>query len=627
MATNYSHPHDTLKVKDNTTVKSTSNVNTGSTLFMGYVSNKGEDSKIKTWTNYEAFIAEHGEPDESVTGQSLYYAANWLEDGGVLKGIRLTAKDAVVANSILLQDISIMEVQKTNEAGDPIYVDLSGNETTISTGNTPLMVKKATIKNRIETFENPTTVKKNIKALVRSKYKSDPTTGEYTFPLMLMMCNGRGTYGNKYRYRITPNVARDKNTAYRNHYLEIMINENGLEDISNSPINVSFYPNARSSTKRSEYITDAVTRYDYPVSIYTAEEYWSEIVALIKPIIEQTQTIDEKAIDIISYYDPSLSRYKNVVMANDSIDLTSLEGFSLKNGSDGNFALSNKDRVDVINERFEDLYNGEIDPAINDKKEHKFQLAIDASMPLEVKKAMVTWQAKRGDFQLVLDAGIMYTLSNLKSYFINDMSPDSRDIIINGHSFDVDDPYTGKVMTVSQNYLYTLYYPSFVKKNGTHTPFAGLDIPLNDVIKEGSLTPVITEDIDKSELYKLRCNYIEKDNDTYMMATNVTSQLIDSELSYFNNVTVLHEMIKDIQSLSAVFKFKRMSDDEDYKTLNKLADNKVDKYRDVKCKMVEVSVNPSDNDPLGKTVKTILRTGFYEYNLNNDIVIEVEKLK
>ena len=626
MATQYSHPHDTLKVKDNTIVTSTTNVNDGPVLFMGYVSNKGEDSKIKTWANYEEFIAEHGEPDEAITGQSLYYAANWLEDGGILKGIRITAKNAVVANSLLLQDIKIVEVQKTNEAGDPIYVDISGNETTISTGNSPLMIKKAIFKNRIETFENPTTIKKNIKALVRSKYKANPATGEYTFPLMLMMCNGKGAYGNKYRYRITPNVARDKNTTYRNHYLEIMINENGLEDISNSPINVSFYPNARSNTKKSEYITDAITRYDYPVSIYTAEEYWTEIVQLIQPIIEQTKKIDPTSIDIISYYDSSLTRYENIVMDNDSVDLTSLEGFSLKNGNDGDFALTNKDREDAIYERFVDLYNGEIDPSINDKKEHKFQIAIDASMPLEVKKAMVTWKGKRGDFQLILDAGIMFTLANLKSYMINDMPPDDRDIIINGHSFDVDDPYTGKVMTVSQNYLYSLFYPSFVAKYGTHTPFAGLDIPLNDVIKEGSLTPSITEDIDKNELYKLRCNYIEKDNDTYMMATNVTSQLADSELSYFNNVTVLHEMIKDIQSLSAIFRFKRMSDDEDYKTLNKLADNKIDKYRDVKCKKAEVTVSASDNDPLGKTVKTRLSTGFYDYNLNNDIIVEVDKL-
>lgn len=626
--TSYSHPHETLKVKDNTIVTSTTNVNTGSTLFMGFVSTKGDDSKIKTWANYDAFIAEYGEPDESVTGQSLYYAANWLEDGGKLKGIRITATDAANANNILLQDISIREVQKTNASGDPLFIDkTTGKETTISTGNSPLMVKKAIFKNRIEAFDKPTTNKNNLVALLRTKYKRNPETGEYTFPLMLMMCNGKGTYGNKYRYRITPNISRDKNTSYRNHYLEIMINDNGLDDISNSPVNVSFYPNARSSTKKSEYVTDVVSRYNYPVSIYTAEEYWSEMVELIKPIIAQTDsTIKDTAIDIVTYYDSTLNRYSNIEMDADSIDLTLLEGFSLLNGSDGNFATSNKDREDDINERFIDLFNGEIDSAINDKKEHKFQMAIDASYPLEVKKAMVNWQAKRGDFQLILDAGVMYTLANLKSYMNNDMQPDNRDVIINGHTFDIDDPYTGKTMTVSQNYIYSLFYPSFVEEYGTQTPFAGLDVPLNDIIKEGSLTPVITEDDDKSELYKLRCNYIEKENGTYMMATNVTSQLADSELSYFNNVTVLHEMIKDVQSLSAVFRFKRMTDESDYKTLNKLASNKIDKYIDVKCKTAEITVSEQDNDPLGKTVKTTLKTGFYEYNLNNDIIIEIDKL-
>lgn len=34
------------------------------------------------------------------------------------------------------------EVQKVNDAGDPLYKDADGNETTTSTGNTPVMIKK-----------------------------------------------------------------------------------------------------------------------------------------------------------------------------------------------------------------------------------------------------------------------------------------------------------------------------------------------------------------------------------------------------------------------------------------------------------------------------------------------------
>lgn len=620
----YSHPHDTYKLTDNTILSTSTTQNTGAVLFQPFFSSKGEDSKIVDLKDYNKVMADYGEPDMASFGQSYYQVLNWLENGGVVKGVRLTAKDATHANLLLMLDIKTVETQKTNESGEPLYKDEEGNETTISSGNTPIMVKKANVKYRLETFVKIATNDVDIKSLMRGKMTTDEDG--LHIPVLCMVCRGKGSYGKMFRLRMTPATQRDRESAYRNYNFEILKNENGLSKVKGAPVNVSTYPKARNVARQSEYIEDVIQRQNFPVKVFALEEGFYAATDALKEVIEQTVPgIDAQAIDIITFFDTTLSRYKNVEISSESLDLTALEGFGLESGSDGSFAESNPNRWDAMYERLADLFKGDVDPTISDVKEHRFKLTLDANYPLEVKKLMASWRGRRDDAPLVLDASIMYTKANLEAYLKEELKVDTFGTFINVNNFDTYDKYTGKNITVTQNWLWSILLPRHLREKGSHIPFAGVDIPLNEYIIEGSLRPALGDPEDKTDIYNLRGNYIEKESGKYIFGTNVTSQSVESELSYTNNVFVLYEVKEALKSLSAQFRFKFSDSDEDFKTLNKLANQKVEGFQDAKCKIVQVEVLRDESDPKGKTVKTRCGIGFKDFNLNNNIEVEIDR--
>ena len=204
------------------------------------------------------------------------------------------------------------------------------------------------------------------------------------------------------------------------------------------------------------------------------------------------------------------------------------------------------------------------------------------------------------------------------------MAPDSNAIVIETQNFDTYDKYTGKNITVTSTYLWSCLFIKHIMTTGAHVPFAGVDIPLNAYIIEGSLRPVIAEPADKTAIYNLRGNYIEKENGNYIFGTNVTSQLGTSELSYENNMFTYYEIKEDLRSLSSIFRFKFIESNDDMNLLNKLAQEKINKYKESKCKAIEVQVVKDDTDPYEKTVKTICNVGFNDFDLNNRIEVNIE---
>lgn len=621
---NYSHPHDEFRLNDNTTLVESSSQNMDPILFQPFFSSKGVDNKIVDLKSYSKAYSEYGEPDINIFGQAYYQVLNWLENGGAVKGIRLTAKNATYANNLLILDIKVVEIQKTNASGEPLFADASGKETTISSGNTPIMVKKANVKHRLETFTNIAYKKEDIKTLMRSKFTEDEDG--LHLPLICAVCKGKGTYGKMYRYRLTPATQRDKETTYRNYNFEVYKNENGLEKDANCPINVSSYPSARNIARQSEYIEDVIGRQDFPINVYGLDEAFRAAFAkLYEVVVQEDPEVKEEAIDIFTFYNKSMNRYKYVEIDNDSIDVTALEGHGLESGSDGDFAVTNPNRWDAMYDRLSDLFKGTIDPSIKDVREHQFKLTLDANFPLEIKKQMESWRNLRDDAPLVLDSSLMYSVANLKAFLKDELRVDNFGTFVNTQNFDTYDKYTGKNITVTTNYLWSILLPRHLQSRGSHVPFAGIDIPLNEYIIEGSLRPSISEDEDKTEIYNLRGNYIEKESNKYIFATNVTAQSVDSELSYTNNVFVLYEIKADLKSLSAIFRFKFSDSDNDFKTLNKLAASKVEKYQDAKCKKIVVSVEADPKDPKGKTVKTICKVGFKNFDLNNTISVDIDR--
>ena len=624
----YSHPHDEYYMTDNTGVTVENIVGTDPVLFQPFFSEEGIDSKIIDFTEYSEVYNNYGDPNINLYGQSYYHVLNWLNNGGIVKGIRLTAKNATYANCLLMLDILVTETQKTDSTGNPLFLDPAGNETTVSSGNTAIMVKQATVKHRFEYFTNIADNGTDIKSLMRTKMIEDEQG--YHIPLFCVVCKGRGIYGNKYRFRLSPYGQRDKDSTYRNYYLEIYKNSNGLVKDANTPLAVSSYPEAKNISKQSDYIEDVVQRNsDLPVSVYGFDDGFNLAFNVLYEVISQElgEDFDYQNIDLFTFYKDStkLTRYENVKIDPTSVDLTALDAHTLSQGSDGDFAKTNVNRWDAMYDRLADLFKGSIDASIIDPKLQKFTLTLDACYPLEVKLLMVSWRKARESEALVLDSCYMYNLANVKSYLSNDLAIDDFGTTIETQCFDVYDNYTGKNITVTPTYLYSILLPKHINNNGSQTPFAGIDVPLNAYIIEGSLKPVIYSDAEKTEIYDLRGNYIEKEDGKYIFGTNITSQSKYTELSYFNNILVYYEIKAALKSLSALFRFKFTNRDEDMKTLNKLAESKIEQFKDTKCKAITVSVERDETDPYEKTVKTICKVGFRSFDLNNIISVDIER--
>ena len=330
-----------------------------------------------------------------------------------------------------------------------------------------------------------------------------------------------------------------------------------------------------------------------------------------------------------------MNSYKFVEFDPESINISALEGFGLKKGSDGDFALDNlESREKAINERYLDLFEGLIDSSILDKKQHKIDLAIDSNLSLEVKNSMRLWSLRRGDGKrqadvpIIFDAGICYTKANVLEFLSEDTEYNCSDFTVVTQNFDTRDPITGKIIKVTAAYLYAALLCKHIINPlmGNHIPFAGIDIKLDDYIIEGSLAPIYSTDDDKNEIYKARGNYIEKEiGGHYIFGSNVTTQLDDSEMSYFNNTLVCHEIINDIITLGNEFRFKEISTTQDVAKLNKLGNDKLNKYIGIKILAGSFDAAKDAADQRGKTLRSKIGLGFKSYLLDNIFDVEIER--
>ena len=414
---NYIHPHQTYTLNDNTRLSTESAINTEPFLFQPFFSSDGEDSKIIDMYEINTILEEYGDPSISLYGQSYYHVLNWLSAGGAVKGIRLTAKNATYANKLLMLHVKVTEIQKTNASGDPLYIEATtGEETTLSSVNTPIMIKQANVKLSYESFTNISSANTDLQSLMRTKMTED-ADGTKHFPLFLTVCTGKGAYGKKYRTRIVPAPVKDRNSKYRHFTFELYKNDGWLTRIDPSPITISSYPEAKNGAKQSIYFGDIINMNALPVKVYGLDDAITAASATLLPIVQQQDADAElSGIDILTFYNTDRNKYDNIIGDPESVDLSILQGHGLGSGSDGDFDITNPNRWDAMYDRLIDLFRGKIDSSLLDNKEQKFVIMLDANYPLEVKKELISLRDARDSEVLKLDAGFLYTVYNTKSY-------------------------------------------------------------------------------------------------------------------------------------------------------------------------------------------------------------------
>ena len=616
-------PRDTYKFIDKTFNVEQTGINTGITILQGFVSEKGDDSNVFDFASYEHFINNYGEPNMQMHGQAIYHVAEALESrNAIVKGKRITAKNAVYSNVVLVLEIIKGETQKVDAASNLVFLDDKGLETIIDTG-IRAMVPNATVGLALKTIK-PANDKLTLKQQLEILYEEDPA-GLYTIPLILFKSNGKGVYGNGFRFKLKGNLKADSASTFRNYDLDATYTEKGVTKPAIPTQLVSLYTNAKNRvTGRSMNMEDVIDNGDYPIEVIVSDIMYSRAINALSDIFANIYTeYHPEEIDLINFLDENGRIYKYITVDSSSVDVSKTEGVAFVNGSDGDFAETNPTRMTAISERLIEFYSGAMDASILDPREHQFKILMDAGHPIEVKRAMQSLYAKRKDFALALDLALISTESEAFSA-LKDMEFNSHGITINTQNFAAFDKYTGKNQTFTGNYLFAKLLPTHIAMHGTQTPFAGIDIPLDPYIIKGSLKPIFSEE-GKLVVYEdLRANYIHKEAGKLVFGTNITTQQQESEMLYFNNVLVMLEMAEDLRSLGSMFRWKFSGSDEDFRTLNKIADSKIDKYRDVKCKVANISVTKDSLAPNSKRVKCSLSVGFRNFILATDAEFFVE---
>lgn len=619
------YPLDTYKINDNTKTRNLSSQNSGPVFFAPFVSDKGIDGVIKTWNDRGRFREEFGDSDISVHGQSFAQCENILDGGCVLKAIRITAKNAINSNIAVVLNIKTVSEQKTNAAGELLYKDATtGEDTTVSAGNEPIMIKKAVCKHVLKTFDKPTTNKDNFDALLRTLFKEGNASEGVDIPLFGAVCRGKGAYGNMYRFRLTPDVRSDIGLQNRRYNFTLFKNENGLEQVGVT-LRCSTSPYAKDRENHSLFIQDVIEINGSPILLRAIPESYAKAIEILHPILlQEDPQIREDQVDILTFVDGNMNKYKNISIDPDSVDFTIPEGIGLDRGDDGDFKRTNINRDDAINERLISLFKGDIDKSINDRKRLSFQLLLDANFPLEVKREMVNLHSRRKeDFVLITDGNKLMTVANAKSFLKEEFDIDNRAIATYINNFDIIENNTRKIITVTTPYLISKLLPRHILERGNQTPFAGLDITLDEYIVPDSIRPAMDE-IDEKEICDLNGNFIHEEGGKTIFATILTRQKETSELSYLQNILVLNDILDDLRELSSIFRYKFTGSSDDFRTLNNLADQKMTKYRDVKCAVAEAEVMPNPNDATGKRVKTKVKVAFRQFNMANDVEIDIE---
>lgn len=614
----YRHPYDELIIQDNTGfIETLAVANTGTTLLSAFLSSKGENNVLKTFTNSSSFIKEYGKPKFKEHGQSIYNIINWLNGGGNVQCIRVAAADATYANVMV-----IVKVKKTedapvlNEEGEPLYVTPTGEETTSSEGNEPLVHDKAVIKIQTKSVSNLTDKSALLTALTSEYSSMVDADGFMSYPLFAVCDKGAGKIGNSTFFRINRNTINDTDTTYPNYNVESIENIDGIA-VVDKPMNVALYPDATNIYGENQFIGDLVANRFSKVNLYFDEEHYTELCTELQSCIDNVLSIH--AIDPLFAIDNiNGTAYKFITIDNDSIILNSATGIVLTSGTDGAFDVTSPTRDNAISAQLIKAYTGELDPAIYNSKRFPADIALDANFDYDTKMAIMTCKTRRGsDLQVILDAGILVSIASAEAWRVNpspasSISFSDYEAKLYPQHVVVVDPYTNKDIKVTLTYLLAQAIPRHDSTYGNHIPLAEKYCVMYGH-KKGTLLPVpITED-EKESLYTKQMNYCEEEVDgSIVINTELTAQKKNSDLSKGNNVRVLLEMKKLLRGLIPTWRYDFMSE-ADLERFNREANALIkEKFLDTgKCAVANVVVSADADQRRMSILQVDLGVSFY----------------
>ena len=509
-------------------------------------------------------------------GQPLVQAAHIIDNGGRLIFKRLVADDAALANLTVIATVTKKEVEKTNAAGKPLYIDPSTNQESETDGGGWAKATKnvASIKYGVVTVPSMKTIA-DVVAHVQLQYKEETNV----FPLFTVTDNGRGK--STKRFNIQPDYQLSKQNSFEFYSFNVIADAETNAEYTRFSIdpNIIYLKTSMSLTESSKDLTQ--------LDAYQYEEGSNKF---IKAVSEATGVDEDtlKSIDVLFGCDRagkaldyiSVDLTKSDDEAENGYDLADATGMMIMSGDNGEFG-DKPFGTSAWNKQAVKFFSGEFDDSVFNPNQVNIDAVFDANYPSEVKKAILDLAEFRQDFFYFRDFGLdKYTYDQFKMAAKEfDHSKFAASYIT---TYDVLDPYSRKQINV------TLMYSLAVKMINhfnlrRNAPCAGIQygFTFDEAIKGTvNFCPKFTPKVDqKTELMDLGLNYCGYINNQLVLETTNTSQDPYSQLSYINNILAVQQIIHRVREVCPINRYTFITSD-DLETYKKAVNNAIMQYKE-----------------------------------------------
>ena len=593
-----------ITVNDNTIRTYSTNTSGYTKMLCVFTSPEGESDVLRTIDEgYDSFIANYGDGPHSIYGQPFLNAKIAAASGAaILQCLRITAEDATYANKHVYIRYKITEA------------------VTVDTVTTPASMQIAFV-------TKSTADLTDLSKLASTAPAPDTTTDGWTeMRLFSFASKGKGKYGENYKIRFSNNYRSDRISGYKNYFLTEFKNNTKANELR-----VCLSPDAiiASNSYFIENIINDPTIGSTNVIVDVNEAVLSTLFTAYKSFIDPNTTLTADT------FDPLLGINKNLAIASSTkwtdfedadtyqiagleiiddetlgtIQLNSVVGFALTNGSDGAFAVGAAGRDAAINARYVKAFKGEIDRNILSKNRCPLDVALDADYDfVTVKPALATLIEKRNE-DLIGYFDLNTDLDTLASPYENSVD---LDLYTNNWTYEIDgyygkikDPFNYRIIKVTSTYNLAANLPSFWKLNGgKHIPYAGVYGKINTYL-ENSVYPVYDDSVDSAYLDKLvdsHVNYaqinakgevIRGSQTTRYPYLGVSSTI--SNLSEGNNAHIILDIKHDADKIASEFHYK-FNEGADINLFNRKMEVLTAKYSAAQVKKIAAKFERTDEE-------------------------------
>ena len=468
--------------------------------------------------------------------------------------------------------------------------------------------------------------------------------GFYNMPFMVLYTLGRGDYGNSIHINFANATeyitaeslfVQDEQITVRHDYTMTIMepDKEGLtrREFSTGTFDVDGFISDGTGNGASLFMQDVINDLEtgsQRIKSIVYSETLDAICELYNTVVEPGAGEKPYTLDLLTNYklDGSLNTNLNLDKTGDDyLNLFSLDGFTLKGGTDGWEDMTPEEIQATKKELLIKAYAGDIDPYIKSRFSSPCDFNLDACYPLQVKRQMAALANRRMyDLMTYLDMGIATTQNALLNTAMAMKNIYGYNVVKEGNVYSFRDTvYTGKQCQVTMTHWLARALPNhYATEDTIYGATLARDTAVlrakEDYIR-GTFLPVIDPDSDdyKETLYKLRVNIYETlTYNSVQRSTAITSCQKKSDRLLEMNEYILQRAVRicyDVMS-SKLWKFGEPEDRATYEEdTSKILQTELKKY--VRTVSVEFEMTPQDEKKsllrlkLHLTFKTVIQKG------------------